>query len=83
MPVYTDFLFAEIYVRAELVLLVAAASQLLPFPYEVKRGKREWIIGQCKFQWIICLSLTSLCALHVCKAGHFNTIEVRIGWESE
>lgn len=76
---YTDFLFAELYVRAELVFLVAAASQLPSFPYEVKRAKWEWIIGQCKFQWIIYLLLTSLCALHVCKAGHINTIEVRIG----
>lgn len=75
VPVYTDFLFAEVYVRAELVFLVATASQLLSFSYEFKRGKWEWIIGYCKFQWIIYLSLSSLCALHVCKAGHINTIE--------
>ena len=83
MPVYTDLFFTEAYVTATLFFLVEGVSQILPLQYELKRAKWEWILGQCKFQWLLCLSMILLCALYVCKAGHISTVKVRIVWETE
>lgn len=83
VPVYTDLFFTNAYVRAALFFLVEGASLFLPLQYELKRAKWEWILGQCKLKWLICLSLIPLCALYVFKAEHINTIEVRIAWETK
>lgn len=82
MPVYIDLFSTGAYVRAALFFLVEGASQLLALQYEFNRAKWEGILEQCKFQRLLCLSLIPLCALYVCKAGHINTIEVRIVWET-